>query len=62
MVRHGGSIAGSYLANPTSLLSPHYAVIILFISVPVHQLSSLALQELIVIASSQIEIEFCVVY
>ena len=40
MVRHGGSGAGSYLADPTS---PPTAVIIQFKTVPVHQLSWLAL-------------------
>ena len=43
MVGHGGSSAGSYLANPTSPIPSHYAVIILFKVVPVHQLSWLAL-------------------
>ena len=43
MVRHGGSSAGSYLTDPTSPISSHCAVIILFKSVPVHQLSWLAL-------------------
>ena len=43
MVGHGGSSAGSYLADPTSPIPSHYAVIILFKSVPVHQLSWLAL-------------------
>ena len=46
MLGHGGSSAGSYLADPTSPIPSHCAVIILFQSVPVHQLSSLALQEL----------------
>ena len=39
MVRHGGSSAGSYLADPTSPIPSHCVVIILFKSVPVHQLS-----------------------
>ena len=43
MVGHGGSSAGSYLTDPTSPISSHCAVIILFKSVPVHQLSWLAL-------------------
>ena len=46
MVGHGGSSASSYLANPTSPPThptPHCAVIILFKTVPVHQLSWLAL-------------------
>ena len=34
MVRHGGSSAGSYLANPTSPLPSHCAVIILIKSCP----------------------------
>ena len=38
MVGHGGSSAGSYLANPASPIPFHCAVIILFKSVPVHQL------------------------
>ena len=38
-VGHGGSSAGSYLADLTSPIPFHYAVIILFKSVPVHQLS-----------------------
>ena len=46
MVGHGGSSAGSYLANPTSPIPSHCAVIILFKSVPVHLLSWLALYEL----------------
>ena len=52
MVGHGGSSAGSYLAagsyhaSPTSPIPSHCAVIILFKSVPMHQLSWLALQEL----------------
>ena len=46
MVRHEGSSAGSYLADPTSPIPSHCAVITLFKSVPVHQLSWLALQEL----------------
>ena len=47
MVGHGGSSAGSYLADPTSPIPSHCSVIILFKGVPVHQLSWLALQELI---------------
>ena len=43
MVEHGGSSAGSYLADPTSPIPSHCAVSILFKSVPVHQLSWLAL-------------------
>ena len=39
MLRHGGSSAGSYLADPTSPIPSHCAVIILFQSVAVHQLS-----------------------
>ena len=39
MLGHGGSSAGSYLADPTSPIPSHCAVIILFQSVPVHQLS-----------------------
>ena len=39
MVGHGGSSAGSYLADPTSPIPSQCAVIILFKSVPVHQLS-----------------------
>ena len=46
MVGHGGSSAGSYLADPTSPILSHCAVITLFKSVPVHQLSWLALWEL----------------
>ena len=46
MLGHGGSSAGSYLADPTSPIPSHCAVIILFQSVAVHQLSWLALQEL----------------
>ena len=34
MVGLGGSSAGSYLADPTSPIPSHYAVIILFKSVP----------------------------
>ena len=44
MVGHGGSSAGLYLANPTSPIPSHWTVLILFKSVPVHQLSWLALQ------------------
>ena len=40
----GGSSAGSYLADPTSPIPSHCAVIILFQSVAVHQLPWLALQ------------------
>ena len=36
MVGYGGSSAGSYLADPTSPTPSHYAVIILFESIPVH--------------------------
>ena len=43
MVGHGGSSAGSYLADPTSPIPSHYVVIILFKSAPVYQLSWLAL-------------------
>ena len=43
LVGHGGSSAGSYLANPTSPIPSHCAVIILFKSVPWHQLSWLVL-------------------
>ena len=43
MVVHGGTSAGSYLADPTSPIPSDCAVIILFKSVPVHQLSWLAL-------------------
>ena len=46
MVGHKGSSADSYLADPTSPISSHWAVIILFASVPVHQLLCLALKEL----------------
>ena len=46
MVGHGGSSAGSYLADPTSPIPSHCIVIILFKSAPVHQLSRLALYEL----------------
>ena len=46
MLGHGGSSAGSYLADPTSPIPSHCAVITLFQSVSVHQLSRLALQEL----------------
>ena len=41
MLGHGGSSAGSYLADPTSPIPLHCAVIILVQSVPVHQLSRL---------------------
>ena len=40
------SYMGSYLADPTSPIPSHCAVIILFKGVPVHQLSWLALYEL----------------
>ena len=43
MVRHGGSSASSYLDNSTSTIPSLCAVIALFESVPVHQLSWLAL-------------------
>ena len=46
MLGHGGSSAGSHLADPTFPIPSHCAVIILFQSVPVHQLSRLALKEL----------------
>ena len=46
MVGHGGSSAGSYLAAPTSPFPSDCAVITLFKSVPVHQLSWLALYRL----------------
>ena len=46
MVGNGGSSAGSYLADPTFTIPYHRAVIILFKSVPVHQLPWLALYEL----------------
>ena len=46
MLGHGGSSAGSYLADPTSPIPSHCTVIILFQSVAVHQLSWLALYEL----------------
>ena len=46
MVGHGGSSAGSYLADPTSPIPSHCAVIILFKSVAVHQLPWLALRVL----------------
>ena len=48
MLGHGGSSAGLYLADPTSAIPSHCAVITLFKSVPVHQLSRLALYELII--------------
>ena len=48
MVGHGGCSAGSYLVNPTSPIPSHCAVVIvLFKSVPVHQLSWLALWRII---------------
>ena len=37
MLGHGGSSAGSYLADPTSSMPLHCAVIILFQGVAVHQ-------------------------
>ena len=37
MLGHGGSSAGSYLADPTSPIPSHCAVTILFQSVAVHQ-------------------------
>ena len=40
---NGGSSAGSYLADPTSPIPSHCAVIVLLQSVTVHQLSWLAL-------------------
>ena len=43
MVGDGGGSAGSYLDDPTSSIPSHCAVITLFESVPVHQLSQLAL-------------------
>ena len=43
VVGYGRSSAGSYLAAPTSLISFHRTVIIVFKSVPVHQLLWLAL-------------------
>ena len=43
MVGDGGSSADSYLADPTSPIPSHCAVIALFESVSVHQLSWLAL-------------------
>ena len=43
MVGHGGSSAGSYLADPISPIPSHCAVIFPFKSVPVHQFSWLAL-------------------
>ena len=46
MLGHGGSSAGSYLVDPTSPIPSHCAVIILFQSVSVHQLSWLTLWEL----------------
>ena len=45
MLGHGGSSASSYLADPTSPIPSHCTVIILFKSVPVNQLSRLALSE-----------------
>ena len=46
MVGHGGSSANLYLADPTSSINSNCAVIILFKSVPVHELLQLALLEL----------------
>ena len=46
MAGHGESSASSYLADPTSPIPSHCAVITLFKNVPVHQLSWLALWEL----------------
>ena len=46
MVVHGWSSAGSYLADPTSPIPSHCAVITRFKSVAVNQLSWLALKEL----------------
>ena len=40
MLGHGGSSAGSYLADPTSPIPSHCAVIIRFQSVAVHHLST----------------------
>ena len=40
MLGHGGSSAGSYLADPTFPIPSHCAVIILFQSVPVHHPSA----------------------
>ena len=37
MVGHGGCSADSYLADPTSPIPSHYAVITLFKTVPVHR-------------------------
>ena len=45
MLGHGGSSAGSYLADPTSPIPSHCAVIILLKSVPVNQLSRLELKQ-----------------
>ena len=50
MVGVGGSSAGWYLADPTSPIPSHCAVITPFTSVSVHQLSTLALQELRMVA------------
>ena len=47
MVGHGASSASSYLTDPTSPIPSHCAVVILCKSVPVHQLSWLAIQEII---------------
>ena len=46
MVGHGGSSAGSYLADPTSPIPSQYAVIIIIKNVPVYKLSWLILKEL----------------
>ena len=43
MVGHGGSSVGSYLADPTSPIPSHSAVITLFKSFPGHQLSWLGI-------------------
>ena len=48
MVGHGGSSAGSYLADPTSPIPSHCVVIILFKCVAVHQSSWLALKVLMI--------------
>ena len=47
MVRHGGSSASLYLAGLTSPIPSHCAVIILFKSVPAHQLLTSTLREYI---------------
>ena len=43
VVGYGLSSAGLYLADPTTPIPSHCAVIIQFINIPVHQLSWLAL-------------------